>query len=333
MQPLHYLRKHEPLALPPPWPSQQRCRQLADGPIHYIDEGAGPVVFMIHGNPTSKELWRHVVGPVAAHHRVIAADLMGSLATTDADDPLTAEGDRVLALLDALNVDEPVVLLAHDWGAFIAADLVRRHPERVAGVAFCEGLLYGVCWRDYDAVTWFLCRLLQVPLLGWFLLVELNLFLRLFMPLGCRRRMSKETRNLYAARYPGRRGREQIWRWVQTVPGHRAHRYHRRLDESREALLTSTTTKKLFFFGHPGFSMSAQTVADVCRRGTDLTSVDLGPGVHYFPEDEPLQMVAALLPWLDSVWASRPQTSGRQTSSASEGSTASAPSLRASVSR
>jgi haloalkane dehalogenase len=296
MNPLHYLRKLPTAALIAP-ALVERHVHINNSDVCYWDEGAGHPILMIHGNPTSKELWRHMIAPIAAHHRVIVPDLMHSQQQEAVADPLTAEGDRVLGVLAALQIDKPVTLVAHDWGVFVAADLLRRHPERVAAVALCEGLLYPVSLRDYGIVPWFLARILQIPVLGYFLLVDMNLFLRLFMPLGCRRRMSPAVRALYARHYPTRKAREQIWRWVQTVPGHRRHRHHQRLTDSREALLASTVPK-LFWYGEPGFSMSPRTVADIVARGVNLTAHNLGPGVHYFPEDEPAAMVGSLLQFM-----------------------------------
>ncbi len=293
----------------PPWPHaddaipfRARTVTLPSGEqIAHYDEGSGPVVLMIHGNPTSKDLWRHLIGPVSRSHRVLAPDLMGSQRQARHPDPLTREGDTLLAFVDAVaGQDVDVAVVAHDWGVAVAADLVRRAPGRIRAVAFCEGLLYPVTLADYDFVTWFLARVLQVPVLSRLLLIELNLFLRVFMPLGCRRRMTPASRARYAARYPDRGAREQIWRWVQTVPGHAGHPYHSRLIASREALLSSTIPK-LFFFGHPGFSMSPRTTADVRARGKNVDACDLGAGVHYFMEDEPDLMLAQLLPWLKRV--------------------------------
>lgn len=72
------------------------------GPLrmHYLDEGdpAGPVVLMLHGEPTWSYLFRHAVAPlVAAGRRVVAPDLWDSAARTSRTRPVTSATHRTCA--------------------------------------------------------------------------------------------------------------------------------------------------------------------------------------------------------------------------------------------
>jgi hypothetical protein len=58
---------------------------------------------------------------------------------------------------------------------------------------------------------------------------------------------------------------------------------------------------KLFFCARPGFATSERSLKDILARCRCLTAVDFGHGVHYFSEDQPAVMVAALRRWLDSA--------------------------------
>jgi pimeloyl-ACP methyl ester carboxylesterase len=88
---------------------------------------------MLHGWPQHWWMWRRLIGPLAESHRVIAPDLRG-FGWTDAPpggyDPEIFALD-IVALLDALEIDEPVDLIGHDWGAWTGFLLCLRHPERV----------------------------------------------------------------------------------------------------------------------------------------------------------------------------------------------------------
>ncbi|MBD3652009.1 MAG: alpha/beta fold hydrolase, partial [Alcanivorax sp.] len=53
--------------------------------LHYIDEGQGPTLLFLHGNPTSSYLWRNVIKPLTAHYRCVALDLIGSGKTAKPD--------------------------------------------------------------------------------------------------------------------------------------------------------------------------------------------------------------------------------------------------------
>ena len=44
------------------------------------------------------------------------------------------------AFLQEVELDEPVVLVLHDWGSALGFDWARRHPDQVRGIAFFEAL-------------------------------------------------------------------------------------------------------------------------------------------------------------------------------------------------
>lgn len=103
--------------------------------LNVIVEGAGPDVLLVHGFPDDHEVWREQIPAlVQAGYRVIAPDTRGC---GDSEMPANVDDYRIerlvgdlVALLDALKVDK-VRLVAHDWGAVIAWQLVLAHPERV----------------------------------------------------------------------------------------------------------------------------------------------------------------------------------------------------------
>ena len=98
--------------------------------MHVAEAGVGEPVLLLHGFPQHWWEWRHVMGPLAARHHVIAPDLRGAgwTRTTEGDlDPVQLVDD-VLALLDALGLDS-VDLVAHDYSAFTAYRLCLRPPH------------------------------------------------------------------------------------------------------------------------------------------------------------------------------------------------------------
>jgi pimeloyl-ACP methyl ester carboxylesterase len=104
--------------------------------LHMAEAGAGDPVVLLHGWPQHWWEWRHVIGPLAAHHRVIAPDLRGA-GWTSASDPGGSAGvtpaqlvDDVLAFLEVLGL-ESVDLVAHDYSVFTAYRLCFDHPERI----------------------------------------------------------------------------------------------------------------------------------------------------------------------------------------------------------
>lgn len=93
-----------------------------------------PVIFYLHGGPGyNSHSFRDLMGDELAAFRVIYADQRGagrSLADTGADLGVEAMAGDVFAILDALRISR-ATLLAHGFGATVAAAAARRAPERV----------------------------------------------------------------------------------------------------------------------------------------------------------------------------------------------------------
>ena len=112
--------------------------------IHYLDEGTGPTVLLLHGEPTWSYLYRHMIPPlVGAGFRVVAPDLVGF---GKSDKPTRKEdytyerhvGWMREALFERLELKE-VTLFCQDWGSLIGLRLVAEHPERFARVVLANG--------------------------------------------------------------------------------------------------------------------------------------------------------------------------------------------------
>jgi pimeloyl-ACP methyl ester carboxylesterase len=101
--------------------------------MHVAEAGEGPPLLLLHGWPQHWWMWRRLIGPLAETHRVICPDLRG-FGWTDAPpggyDPEILAAD-IAALLWALEIDEPVDVMGHDWGGWTAFMLALRHPELV----------------------------------------------------------------------------------------------------------------------------------------------------------------------------------------------------------
>ncbi|MQY09689.1 alpha/beta fold hydrolase [Actinomadura macrotermitis] len=100
--------------------------------MHVALAGRGEPLVLLHGWPQHWWQWRHLIGPLAEHHRVICPDLRGlgwTAAPPDGYSP-AAMADDVIGLLDRLGVPA-FALIGHDWGGAAGYVLALRHPGRV----------------------------------------------------------------------------------------------------------------------------------------------------------------------------------------------------------
>jgi len=119
---------------------QPRYAETSDGlRMAYIDEGVGPVVLLLHGEPSWSYLYRTMI-PVLldAGYRVVAPDLIGfgrSDKPAQQEDYTYARHMEWLrsVLFDRLDLTE-VVLVCQDWGGLLGLRMVAEHPDRFARV-------------------------------------------------------------------------------------------------------------------------------------------------------------------------------------------------------
>jgi len=121
------------------WPYRPHFSRRAGFRQHFVDEGpeesssGGPVV-LLHGEPTWGYLWRHLIDPLSATHRVVVPDHMG-FGKSDTPQDRTYAAAEHIANLESLLVDElnlhDITLVMHDWGGLIGTGFALGHPERV----------------------------------------------------------------------------------------------------------------------------------------------------------------------------------------------------------
>lgn len=125
-------------------------RAYADGPfgqIHYASCGAGAPLLLLHQTPRSWDEYAEIMRLLAGIRWSIAMDLPGMGASDAPAGEPTIErfADAAIALLDSLQLPAADVF-GHHTGAFVAADLAARHPERVRSV-----MLSAARWVDTAA--------------------------------------------------------------------------------------------------------------------------------------------------------------------------------------
>jgi pimeloyl-ACP methyl ester carboxylesterase len=101
--------------------------------MHYVDEGSGEPIILIHGEPTWAYLYRNFIPPLSRHFRVIAPDNMGfgkSETPPDASYTLERHAANLSRLIEELDLRD-VTLVMQDWGGPMGAVVASRHPERM----------------------------------------------------------------------------------------------------------------------------------------------------------------------------------------------------------
>ncbi len=213
----------------------QRC--------HYVDEGTGPVLLMVHGNPTWSFYWRELIKAWRDRYRVVAIDHIGCGLSDKPDTKsysysLQQRIDDLGMLIEQLDLNE-ITLLAHDWGGAIGMGAAVADPGRFARFVLFNTAAFpgGRCPLRI--------RVCRVPFLGKLGVQGLNLFARAatFMAIQRRERMTGPVRAGLLAPYDSWKNRAAVHRFVLDIPLSRTHPSFKTLQRIEDGLPQ--------FKGHP----------------------------------------------------------------------------------
>lgn len=116
------------------YPFQSHYFNLEDSQrLHYLDEGSGDVILMLHGNPTWSYYYRHLIKTLSKNYRVIAPDHIGcglSSKPQDYNYNLSNHIHNVEKLIEKLGIKK-FSLVVHDWGGAIGLGLATKYPSRL----------------------------------------------------------------------------------------------------------------------------------------------------------------------------------------------------------
>jgi pimeloyl-ACP methyl ester carboxylesterase len=119
--------------------------KLGSTRLHYVDQGEGPAIVMIHGIAGNLQNFTYgLATPLAQTHRVICIDRPGygySKRSFNADTSLEAQADIIVSLLDHLQI-ESAVFVGHSLGGTISLAAAQRHPDRVRALALIAPLTH-----------------------------------------------------------------------------------------------------------------------------------------------------------------------------------------------
>lgn len=272
----------------------------------YVDEGEGPVVLFLHGNPTSSYLWRNVIPHVADDHRAIAPDLIGfgDSAKPDIGYTFADHAAHLDAFVEALGLSD-VTLVVHDWGSILGMRHARLNEDAVRGLAFMEaGVPPALPAPSLDAMgpqNAELFAALRSPQ-GEAMVLEGNFFVEEVLGrIGVVTPLSDEVMAHYREPFPTSESRLPTLVFPRQVPiaGEPADVVAE--VEANGEWLYATDLPKLMLHAQPGALMPPPVVAYVEANAANLTAVDLGAGVHFLPEDHPDAIGRALDAWLDTL--------------------------------
>lgn len=213
------------------WPFRARFARVNTWRMHYIDEGAGDPIVLLHGNPTWGFLYRDFVAPlVTAGHRVIIPDMIGfGLSEKPAREQahsLDGHIANLAALLRQLDLQR-ITLVCHDWGGPTGLGFAFSNLARVRALVLMSTWGWPLPPAEFHTRI-FPWRLMHAPLVGPYLLGRHNALAErgVYLSVVDRQRFAARAMPAYAGVLPDPASRLLTWVWPRWIP----------LDDSARAL-------------------------------------------------------------------------------------------------
>jgi len=271
----------------------------------YHEQGEGPSVVFLHGNPTSSYLWRNIIPHLADRARCIAPDLIGQGDSDKLDDSgpgsyRFVEHRRYLdGLLAQLDLGDEITLVIHDWGSALGFDWANRHRDRVAGIAYMEAIVRPVTWADWPDAARDIFQAFRSPA-GEELVLQKNFFVEGVLPSAVLRDLSAEEMDEYRRPFvePGETRRPTLT-WPREIPIEGEPADVVEIVRDYGQWLAASDVPKLFVNAEPGAILTGPQ-RDFCRTWPQQTEVTVA-GNHFVQEDSPHEIGRAISEWLQTA--------------------------------
>ncbi|HEV7304800.1 haloalkane dehalogenase [Ensifer sp.] len=286
------------------FPARKSFVDILGSAMAYVEQGSGPTVLFLHGNPTSSYIWRNIIPHVAPTGHCVAPDLIGygHSAKPDIDYSFLDQFRYLEAFIEKV-APGPLFLVAQDWGTALAFHFAALHPEKVLGLAFMEYI------RPADTYEAFhqkpqareLFKAFRTEGVGERLILEENVFIERVVPNAILRRLTDAEMDAYRAPFPDVSSRRPVLRLPRELPIEGAPSEFYATSTADHAALRASRYPKLLFSGDPGALISPAEAEAYSGELTHCRLVKLGAAAHYLQEDHPEAIGTSIRAWIEDL--------------------------------
>ena len=272
------------------FPFDSRFMTLNNGArIHYVDEGEGPVLLLLHGNPAWSFLYRHIIRNLKKDFRIIAPDYPGfGLSTAPEDYTFTAaeHSKAVAEFVERMQLQD-ITIMGQDWGGPIGFDFAIHHLETV------KAFVIGNTWAwplERRGQKIFSAIMGGRP--GRFITRAFNGVARFFMWRGVRSSLSKDELAMYLAPFQAADSRAPT------------HIFPRQLAHAKSFLAgiyqnldSLSTLPVLIVWGQEDFAFQQPERTRFEELFPNHETILLNNAGHFIQEDAPDEISVAISNW------------------------------------
>lgn len=264
---------------------------------HYIDEGEGEPLLLVHGNPTWSFYWRNLILGLRGRYRLIAVDHIGcglSGKPRGYSYRLAQHVANLRRLIEHLDLRN-ITLVAHDWGGAIGLGAAVAEPSRFARLV----LMNTAAFRSKRMPL--RIRLCRTPVLGRIAVQGFNAFARaaLRMAVHDRARITMVVRSGYLAPYDCWARRQAIYEFVQDIPMTPNARSYKTLVAIEDDLRELSHLPTMLIWGMRDWCFTSDFLERFREFFPAAEVIRFEDAGHYVVEDAQERIVPALADFLE----------------------------------
>ena len=288
------------------FPFESKFLSISGHKMHYVDEGTGDPILLLHGVPMSSYSFRNIIPSLTANNRVIAIDFMG-FGKSDKPDIDYSFGNQLAYLSSFIeNLDlKNITLVMTDIGGIIGSNYAINHPERIKGLIFMEAPMGDA--ETFHKNGGFMQRMMfwmaRKDKMGYNMFVRKNMFIRM-MPMLIKRKLNNQEKEIYLSPFHSKESRIPLFSLPNAFPkkGKNAQNGDMAyfLNLNAEGLKKSDVPK-LIIYATPGMLVNKKALEWAHDNLSNLASKYVGKAKHLIEEDLPFEIAKSIAEWQEKT--------------------------------
>ena len=270
---------------------------------HFLDQGKGEPVVMIHGNPTWSFYFRELIKGLSPQFRTIVPDHIGC-GLSDKPDikrydySLKSRVDDLESLIDHLGLKEKITLVLHDWGGMIGMVYALRHPERIHRIAVMNTAAFLLPKGKKLPFRLWIVR--NVKPFATIVVLGMNLFAYCALFMASFKGLKKDVKTGLIAPYNCWTNRIATLKFVQDIPVSEKDPSYSLVKYVDENLYKLSHIPMLICWGQHDFVFDAAYLLEWRRRFPNAEVHAFSDAGHYVLEDVPDEIVLLVKDFLQN---------------------------------
>ena len=288
------------------FPFESKFLSISEHKMHYVDQGTGDPILLLHGVPMSSYAFRNIIPSLSANNRVIAIDFMG-FGKSDKPD-IDYSFDDQLAYLSSFIEEldlQNITFVMTDIGGIIGSNYAINHPEKTKGLVFMETPIGDA--ETFHKNGGFMQRMMfwmaRKDKMGYNMFVKKNMFIKM-MPMLIKRKLNAQEKENYLSPFQSEESRIPLFSLPNAFPkkGKNAQKGDMAyfLNLNAEGLKKSDVPK-LIIYAKQGMLVNKKALDWAHANLSNLESQYVGKAKHLMEEDLPFEIAKSIADWLEKT--------------------------------